>query len=222
MMIFIMCGGYYAHFSKPKALIEVKGEKLIDRTIRLLTPYVADSNDIWITCNKGDEGHFAGYRCIAFKQSFKHIEKTGYYLDGFLKYSKSCIYLFGDVYYTEDAIEKIINKYKETTRNIFICNKYPFNDQKARVGEPFGWIVKDQEEFRAAITLCKKLQDRGRVIQDGKLRIPTNWDLSQVINGNSVNDFTFDKDDVLVIDDLTIDIDYQNSVDILEKKIKEG
>ena len=32
----IMCGGSYSHMSKPKAMFEINGEKLIERTIRLL------------------------------------------------------------------------------------------------------------------------------------------------------------------------------------------
>lgn len=215
MKVFILCGGHYSNFSHPKCLSVVKGERLLDRTIRLLRPY---SPEITVTCNL-EETRLDSYYPLKVAQSFHHIERKGYYLDAFIPCDFPCIYLFGDVFYTEDAIKQIIERFNTTTYNVFVCNKYPFNEKGLRQGEPFGWIVKDQEEFKAAITLCKKLQNRGRVTQDGKLRIPTNWELSQVINGNGVNQFIFNKDDCLVIDDLTIDCDSPESAKILEERI---
>ena len=36
MKYIIMCGGKYSNFQTPKQLIEINGERLVDRTIRLL------------------------------------------------------------------------------------------------------------------------------------------------------------------------------------------
>ena len=218
MKVFILCAGYYKNFDKPKALTEINGERLVDRTIRLLKPYnVAPI----ITCNE-EETLFDEYEHINTKQTFDHVERKGYYLDAFIPCDEQCIYLFGDVYYTKQAIDSIINVFNNTKHNIFICNKYPFNDNEDRVGEPFGWIVKDQEEFRAAITICKKLQDRERVKQNDKLRISTNWELSQVINGNGINNFKFKKEDCLIIDDLTIDVDDPSVIERIENERKDN
>ena len=36
MKYIIMCGGWYTHWKKPKHLLEINGEPIVARTIRLL------------------------------------------------------------------------------------------------------------------------------------------------------------------------------------------
>ena len=201
--VFIMCGGYYTNFSYPKALTEINGEKLVDRTIRLLSKY-----DTWtVVCCNPEDSLFDSYEPLRCNFTFNYLEQSGYYLDLFdaVPCKWECIYLFGDVYYTEDAIDKIIERFMSTDRNIFICNEYPFNEQHLRQGEPFGWIVKDQKEFHCAIGLCKSLQDRK--IVDHANGVASNWELAHVINGLGINEFNLRKEDCLVINDKTIDVD---------------
>ena len=47
----IMCGGSYSHMSKPKAMFEINGEKLIERTIRLLNKNGISNKNIIISSN---------------------------------------------------------------------------------------------------------------------------------------------------------------------------
>jgi GTP:adenosylcobinamide-phosphate guanylyltransferase len=217
MKIFISCGGYYSNFDYPKALTEINGEALIDRTIRLLSHYDAD---VVVCCNP-EENAFDKYNPLRANYTFDYLKQSGYYLDLFVAvpYDKPCIYLFGDVYYTEDAINKIVDKFNSTNRNIFICNAYPFNEQGLRQGEPFGWIVKDQKEFRCAVELCKKLQDRNVV--DHANGVASNWELAHIINGLGINQFNLRKKDCLIIDDLTIDIDFPDMIEKIQGERKD-
>lgn len=212
---FIMCGGYYPNFSYPKSLTVINGEALVDRTIRLLSVY--DDIKYEVCCNL-EETAFDAYNHQKCNFTYNHITWAGYYLDIYdaVDFTEPCIFLFGDVYYTEDSIVKIINKFHETERNIFICNKYPFNDKGLRQGEPFGWVVKDVTEFKASLLLGKRFQDRGIITNiEG---VPSNWELAHIINGLAANDFCLRKEDCLIIDDLTIDVDDPS---VIEKIAKE-
>ena len=220
MKVFILCGGYYDNFSYPKSFTKINGECLVDRTIRLLSQYQTDPT---VCCNK-EEILFDKYKPFKANFTFNYLNQTGYYLDLFdaVPFDKPCIYLFGDVYYTENAIKRIIDKFNNTSKNIFICNAYPFNEKHLRQGEPFGWIVKDQDEFKFAVKLCKKLEDKNKVQINSEKRPASNWELSQIINGNGINDFLFDEEDCLVINDLTIDIDDPSVIKKVEKDRKDN
>ena len=210
MNIYILCGGYYDNFSYPKSLTEINGERLLDRTIRLLP------NEPIVCINMNEEG-FTEYNTIKCNFTYNHVKKTGHYLDVFdAAPHEECIFLFGDVYYTEDAVKKIISTYETTKRNIFICNQYPFNEKHLRQGEPFGWIVKDPEEFKHAVKLCKKLECRKLI--DHSDGVASNWELAHVINGLGVNDFNLRKEDCLIIDDLTIDVDDPSVIKKIENE----
>ena len=213
--VFVMCGGYYNNFNHPKALTEIRGERLLDRTLRLLAEYDTDT----VVCCNAEESAFDGYEPLRASFTFDYLKQTGYYLDLFdaVPYQMPCIYLFGDVYYTENAIKSIITKYRLTDRNIFICNEYPFNDKGLRQGEPFGWIVKDQKEFRCAIALCKRLEDRKVV--DHANGVASNWELAHVINGLGINDFCLRREDCLVINDKTIDVDDPSVIGKVESNV---
>ena len=215
--IFLMCGGYYSNFDYPKSLTVINGETLLDRTIRLLESYDAD----WTVCCNPEEKAFDSYEPWWVPFTFDYVKQTGYYLDLFdaVPYGKPCIYLFGDVYYTEDAISRIIETYRITDRNVFICNEYPFNEKHLRQGEPFGWIVKDQAEFKCAVTLCKKLEDRGVV--DHANGVASNWELAHIINGLGINDFNLRREDCLVINDNTIDVDDPSVIGTVERRVNE-
>jgi len=215
--VFIMCGGYYTNFDYPKSLTVINGEKLLDRTIRLLSAYEVEP----LVCCNPDESAFDEYKPLYCNFTFDYLKQTGYYLDLYhaVPCNVPCIYLFGDVYYTEEAIESIIAKYDETERNIFICNEYPFNENHLRQGEPFGWIVKDQIEFRSAVVLCKCLQDRK--IVDHANGVASNWELAHVINGLGINDFNLRREDCLIIHDKTIDVDDPSVIEKIEKRVKD-
>lgn len=215
MIVYLLCGGYYTNFDYPKSLTKIKDERLVDRTIRLLKSY----NTEIIVCHNPEENAFDEYNHLSCNFTFDYMKQKGYYLDVFdgVSFNSECIFLFGDVYYTENAIQQIIERFNSTDRNVFICNQYPFNEQHLRQGEPFGWIVKDVDEFKYAVKLGKKFQDRGVI--DHSNGIPSNWELAHIINGLGVNDFNLRKEDCLVIADKTIDIDDPSSIAKLEQRL---
>ena len=207
----IMCGGFYQNFETPKQLSVINGERLVDRTIRLLKEngiteiYVSSNNPIFDSC---------GVPRLEHENSYKYEDNKlkGYWVDAYYPTEEPCVYLHGDVYYTEDAIKKIINL--NPSVNTFIGNQYALNKEHKKVGEPFGWIIVDQKSFREAINECKRLQDEGKTE-----RMPISWELYQVLNGHDINGFDISEDTYLKIADITIDIDAPWQIEELNKKV---
>lgn len=210
----IMCGGTYNNFKEHKALTKINGEPLIERTIRLLKENGITKN-IFISSND-DRFNKYGY-VIKHKNDYKYEngKHIGYWLDAYYPTEAPVIYLHGDVYYSEDAIKKIISL--DPKVNTMIGNKWALNENHDKVGEPFGWIIVDQEKFRNAINECKELQDKGKIERGYAI----SWELYEVLNGYNVNDFIISEDTYLVIDDETDDVDYPEQIDILNKKVSE-
>ena len=211
MQVIVMAGGHYDFFEKHKALSVINGEPLIERTIRLLKEN--NVKEIYISSN---EDGFSKYgNVIHHENSFKveNGQIKGYWVDAYYPTEKPTIYLHGDVYYTEDAIKKIINL--KPSINTFIGNQYALNKEHKKVGEPFGWIIVDQKSFREAINKTKQLQDEGKVERGYAI----SWELYQVLNGHDINGFNISEETYLAIADDTDDIDAPWKIEILNKKV---
>ena len=209
-MIIIMCGGVYNNFKQHKALTKINGERLVDRTIRLLKQNGIE--DIYVSAT---DPNFIDYKILKHNNTYKYEDGnvSGYWVDAYYPTDKPCIYLHGDVYYSEDAIKKIINYNPKV--NTMIGNQWALNKNHDKVGEPFGWIVVDQKKFRDAINKTKQLQDEGKVERGYAIA----WELYQVLNGHDVNGFDINIDTYLPIYDETIDIDSPEQIRILEDKL---
>ena len=208
--IIIMCGGYYEHFKQHKALTKINGETLLDRTIRLLKENGIE--EVYISANDPVFNKYTNV--LHHENTYRYEEGTqkGYWVDAYYPTNEPTIYLHGDVYYTDDAIKKIINL--NPTKNTFIGNQWALNPEHNKVGEPFGWIIVDTDSFHKAIEETKRLQDEGKCD-----RMPVSWELYEVLNGYNVNDFFIDKETYLPIYDETIDIDSPEQIEELEKKV---
>ena len=196
--VIIMCGGEYNEFKQHKALSIIKGEVLVERTIRLL-----EENGVKNWYISATDPSFEKYgNILKHNNTFKKIDDKciGYWVDAYYPISKPTIYLHGDVYYTDESIKKILNL--NPTKNTFIGNIYALNEAREKVGEPFGWIITNPEEFFKAIEETKRLQDEGKVERG----IAISWELYEVLNGYGINDFIIDKDTYLVLDNV-FDID---------------
>lgn len=211
MQVIIMCGGYYDNFKEHKALSVINGEPLIERTIRLLKEN--NVKEIYISSNEEEFNKYGNV--LHHENSYKYENGVvkGYWVDAYYPTDKPTIYLHGDVYYTEEAIKKILNY--NASVNTFIGNHYALNKEKKKVGEPFGWIIVDQKSFREAINKTKQLQDEGKIERQA-----ISWELYQVLNGNDVNGFDISTNTYLAIYDMTIDIDAPWQIEELNKKVR--
>lgn len=183
MKYVIMCAGegkrWNNYLGVPKHFIEINGESLIERTTRLLKEngildYVITANDkIYDDYGK------------TIKQTYNQCE-----IDRFEEINDDNIcYLYGDVYYTEEAIKQIINK--DTDNILFFGSNM----------EIFAIKIKNKELFYEHKNKIKKLflnNQIGRCI---------GWEIYRSLNNIPFEEHII-KDMYYLIDDLTDDIDY--------------
>ncbi len=206
-----MCGGKYHDFKEHKALSIIKGERLIARTTRLLKER---GYDYYISSN--DERFNEYGKVLKHENSFevKNGVVKGYWVDAYYPTNEPTIYLHGDVYYTEDALNKILNL--NPTKNTFVGNAIAKNPEHLNWGEPFGWIVVNQEEFRKGIEETKRLQYSGKLERGYAI----SWELYRVLNGLDPNKQYIIGDTYLVIDDNTIDVDTPEQIELVNKGLR--
>lgn len=226
----IMCGGKYAF---KKQLTKIGDETLIERTIRLLREN--GITDIAISTEGHNFDNF-GVEVIQTESKFKYnaydkecSDSTYSWLNAYYKTKEPVCYLHGDVYFSEDAIKKIVEVPVEDT--LFICTydgsdgqRHPLN-VKGR--EPFGYKVQNQEVFQYAIKKLKQMVDNGKFINH---LAPLSWHVYRFLNGldikptastfTDVNDIFKEKGDYLVINDETVDIDTEGDIKRLNEIIR--
>lgn len=213
MKVIIMCGGVYDIFETPKQLSVVNGETLVERTIRLLKENGAE--DICISSTDLRFNNF-GVPRLEHENSYKYENGKiyGYWLDAYYPTDEPCIYLHGDVYYSDKAIKKILDF--NAGINTFIGNEIARNKEHHNWGEPFGWIVVNQQEFREGIKKTNKLQDEGKLERGYAI----SWELYRVLNGLDPNKQYIIDNTYISIDDETIDIDAPSQIEVLNEKLK--
>jgi len=212
----IMCGGVYDNFTLPKQLSVINGERLVTRTIRLLQENGIKRENIYISSND-DRFDSQGVMRLRHPNSYKYENGKiyGYWLDAYYPTDKPCVYLHGDVYYSEDAIKRIVNY--DAKVNTFIGNEIARNKEHKNWGEPFGWIVVNQEEFRKGIAETNKLQDEGKLERGYAI----SWELYRVLNGLDPNKQYINDDTYLSINDETIDIDAPYQIAELNRRLND-
>ena len=141
MQVIIMAGGEYFDFKTPKQLSVINGEPLIVRTIRLLKERNVEEIYISATSSKFDN---LGVPRLEHKNSFRAKDGivTGYWVDAYYPTDKPTIYLHGDVYYTEEAIDKI----KQNSRH-YAKRQYTFFNNQLNVN----WFNVDFNNFNNTI-----------------------------------------------------------------------
>lgn len=210
MKYVIMCGGDYKDFKTPKHLSVIKGERVVDRTIRLLREnnvediVITSNNPLFDTCGVPRLEHNNNFE-------LKNHKDKGYWLDAFYPYftGKVC-FIWGDVYFTPKAIKKIVN-YK-TNRNVLFGTSSALNEEHQNWGEPFAYIVNDYPGFMKAVNEVKELYDKGKVNRN-----PIVWELYRYLHGLDINVQRI-TEDYVCIDDGTMDIDIPEDIEAMNKE----
>ena len=183
----IMCGGDYSdQFETPKPLIEICKEKLIERTIRLL-----EENGVQMiaisTNHKFDELYeYLDVELIHHDNNYIHEaqdkpkKSNNAWLNAYYPTKKAACYLPGDVWWTEEAIKKII--YAPVKDVLFFAAPGIYDGRKnANIKthrEPLGFKVLNQDKFRKAINEILEEIDKGKFTVD-----PVSWTLYKKLNG---------------------------------------
>ena len=199
MKYIIMCGGIYEKWNTPKHLVEVGGEPIVARTIRLLRE--AGAEDIAISSN--DE-RFEQFGIEVLHHSNPYVLPADHdaespWLDAFYPMKNPVCYIFGDVVFSPEAIKTIVET--KTDSIMFFASAEPLPEGYPKPwAEPFAYKVKDTERFFEAIEQTKEYEKQGCFY-----RQPVSWELWQVIKGTPLG--KIDYTNYCVINDYTCDID---------------
>lgn len=221
MKYIIMCGGKYDAFKKQRPLIEINGEALVNRTIRLLKEF--GINDVAISTSlENNSFDLLGVQVYKFKNSYHGLDynkSTGYWCDAFYITDEPICYLMGDVYYSEAALKQIVET--ETNDILFFGTDAPYaKGYPKKYQEPLAFKVVNQNKFQKACNKFRNLQDLGQ----GKwpfIRTPIAWELAQIISNQPLNKIIVHTPIFVGIHYFASDIDYESEALELEKIIKE-
>ena len=197
----LLCGGMNTkeqkNFDKPRHLLEIKGEPIVARTIRLLRERGVE--DIAISTDAPEL--FEGFGVQIIKCSYEY----NLWLEAFPFFHVPCCFIFGDVVFSPEAIKTIVET--ETEDVEFFASAPPFpTTYKKRWAEPFAFKVKDVQLFFEAVETTLILRTRYKAFK----REPIAWELWQVIKRTPLN--IIDYTNYTVINDYTCDIDEPEDV----------
>ena len=208
----IMCGGTYKQFETPKQLSLIKGERVVDRTIRLLKENKIE--DIVITSNNPIFDSCGVPRLENDKNVWTYqTNDNDYWLDAFypnFNENDKIVFIWGDVYFTDNAIKTIV-EYK-TDKNVLFGTSDAKNKHHQNWGEPFAYIVNDYKRFMNGVEAVKKLYDEGKVN-----RQPIVWELYRYLHGLDINVQRI-TEDYVCIDDGTMDIDIPEDIKAMNER----
>ena len=196
MKYILLCGGMNTkeqkRFDKPRHLLEIKGEPIVARTIRLLRENGVE--DIAISTDAPEL--FEGFGVQIMK--CKYDDEL--WITAFIRLVFPVCYLFGDVVFSPEAIKKIVET--ETEDVEFFASAPPFPiTYKKRWAEPFAFKVQNAQHFNKAIMDTHYLHTVYKAFK----REPIAWELWQVIKRTPLN--IIDYTNYTVINDYTCDID---------------
>lgn len=199
-------------FDIPRQLVEIDGEPILKRTIRLLKENGIE--DITVT-GKDKRYKNLGVKVYQSKNNdFDYIKRTGYWLNAFdydLMNEPVC-FIWGDVYFSEEAIKTIVET--ETDENLFFCSYNNHNKKYIKEhDEPFAYKVIDTDLFKKHIEIVKRLYDEGKTC-----RHPIVWEVYRSMNGLNINEHVM-TNNYVAINDITCDIDSAEDVDKIKEKL---
>lgn len=205
MKFIILCGSNHEKINGiPRQLVCVNGERVVDRTIRLLRENGID--DIAITATDS-AFRSVGAELIEYKQ-----ENPKIWVNCFYPMDDPVCYIFGDVYFSEKAIETIV---KTETQDIeFFASAPPFSKVYRKVwAEPFAFKVQNTEHFKECVGIVKQYLKNKLWKRD-----PIAWEMWQVVKGTPIN--TINYHNYTAINDYTCDIDCEADIEKIESMVR--
>lgn len=206
MKYIIMCGGNYGDF--PKQMLKVMGERIVERTIRLLQAYGV--KDIAVSATH-PLFNILEVPVLEHENNFVYGQNDHSWLQAFYPMTEPVCYIFGDVYFSEDAIRQIVQT--ETDSIQFFASAPPFADNYPKTwGEPFAFKVQNPDLFFQKVEECHRYD-----LEKKFYREAVSWELWQVIKGTRLNHI--DYTNYHAINDYTCDIDNEKEAREFERKV---
>ena len=197
----------------PRQLAEINGEPLIVRTIRLLKENGVD--DILIIASDERFDKFGIEIYVPKNSDYDYQTGTGYWLNAFPfeLINEPVCFIWGDVYFSENAMKIIVSN--ESENDLFFCT-YKNKDSKyiKHHDEPLAYKVMNTKLFKDTVNKVKRLKDEKVCCRD-----PIIWEVYRVMHDIYVNDHIL-RDDVVVINDESCDIDCVEDLKRLKERLE--
>lgn len=199
MKYIIMCGGPRSF----KPLWQIKGEMIVERTIRLLR-----ENEIIDIAISSNDDRYETLGVPVLKHFNPLIWKDWCWLRTFYPVNEPVCYIFGDVFFSPEAIKTIVTT--ETNDIEFFASAPPYDPRYTkRWAEPFAFKVENAERFFNCIEEVKDMHKRHMF-----KRHPISWELWQVIKGTPIN--RIDYTNYTAINDYSCDVDTEEQARLIE------
>lgn len=190
MKYIIMCGGPRSY----KPLRVIYNESIINRTIRLLR-----ENGITDIAISSQDDRYEDIGVPVLRHDNSLVWDDFYWMKTFYPMKDPVCYIYGDVFFSPEAIKTIVNT--ETDDIEFFASAPPYSKQYIKKwAEPFAFKVQNAERFFKCIERVKQL-DKWQQFN----RHPISWELWQVIKGTPINKINYTN--YIAINDYTVDID---------------
>ena len=208
MKYIIMCGGQYRFVNgQPRQLLEINGEPIVARTIRLLRENRVE--DIAISSNNPV---FEKFGVPVIKDENNTFGQGGMWIDGFVPTDKPTCFIFGDVVFSPEAIKEIVET--ETDDIEFFASAPPFSGSYIKSwAEPFAFKITNVPHFRQAKAEVYGLNIAGRFARE-----PIAWELWQVIKESPINVVNYTN--YHIINDYTCDVDHLEDLKKMREVLK--
>ena len=218
MKYIIMAGGQYNNFETPRQLSVVDGEELVARTIRLLRENGIE--DISISSNNPI---FKKFNIPVLKHENPYVVSddckivSGQWFDAFYPTDEPVCYIFGDVFFSPEAIKKIVETETEDIELFGSKKPFAYNYIKTHE-EPFALKVANQKHLHEAIEKSRELDAQHKF-----WRKPLVWELFTVIKNVPLqtkrDQYTTD---YVGISDYSVDVDKPEDVKKINDMLKGG
>lgn len=198
MKYIILCGSNHGYVNGvPRQLVTINGERILERTIRLLR-----ENGITDICITATDPAFDDVDVDKIC-----YDSTGPWIRCFPYIIKPTTFIFGDVYFSEQAIKTIVDTQTDSIE--FFASAPPFAPNYPKPwAEPFAFKVENAAAFNTAVNNVHVLLNKKAFRRD-----PIAWELWQVIRGTHINQIDFTN--YTAINDYTSDIDTETDVEKL-------
>lgn len=200
-------------FDIPRQLVEINGERLIERTIRLLKENGVEN--IIITAKDERFDGLGAERYNPVNSDYDYNRGIGYWLNAFPfeLIDEPVCFIWGDVYFSEKAIQEIVEL--ESKEDLFFCT-YKNETEKyiKKHDEPLAYKVMNCDRFKEHISKVKRLKDEGKCCRE-----PIIWEVYRSIHNQDINTHIMTTD-FIAINDESCDIDSQSDIERLRNVLK--
>lgn len=200
---FMFCAGddsarWKNYLGVPKQFIQIDGERILNRAVRLIREYDPEAKVCIVS--KTDKFKVDDADLLIVPAKDEHNFCMWRYLQVYDKWQGETVFVYGDVWYSEEAIKKIVSYEGEFQ---YFGRPGPSIITKKPYQEPFAIYVRKSY----AETLRKQILATMQLFYDKKIKECTDWELYCYINNKpfirpcevdvgftTIDDFTEDFD----------------------------